>query len=58
MNHDITHCNNESCKDKEKCYRYLAYLDLKENKIEGAYSMYLSNNVTDKEECKVPWMSK
>ena len=58
MNHDITHCNNVKCKDKTECYRYLAYIELKEKKIEGAYSFYLPENVTNKEECKVPWMTK
>ena len=25
--HDITHCNNENCKNKDTCYRYIANLD-------------------------------
>lgn len=58
MNHDITHCCNENCKDKTECYRYLAYLKLKDKKIEGTYSLYISKNVTSKEECKVPWIVK
>lgn len=31
--HDITHCNNENCKNKDTCYRYLAHLEAKEKKI-------------------------
>ena len=27
--HDIAHCNNEHCKDKNKCYRYNAWLEIK-----------------------------
>ena len=30
--HDITHCNNENCKNKDTCYRYLAHLEAKEKK--------------------------
>ena len=28
MNHDITHCNGDSCPVRETCHRYNAYLDL------------------------------
>ena len=30
MMHDIAHCGNDKCKDKDKCYRYLAHLEAKE----------------------------
>ena len=29
MNHDITHCNNKSCKLHKDCYRYVALKALK-----------------------------
>lgn len=38
MVHDIAHCNYESCKRKKKCYRYLAFVELKEKKLSGLYS--------------------
>ena len=28
--HDITHCEGDSCSLKETCYRYMAYLELKD----------------------------
>lgn len=30
MNHDITHCEGKYCPLKETCYRYMAYLELKD----------------------------
>lgn len=30
MNHDITHCNNKSCKLHKDCYRFIALQKLKE----------------------------
>lgn len=57
MNHDITHCQNEDCRDKFKCYRYAAYKEIVEKSIDGYYSFYFNNeNVTCKEECKIPWI--
>lgn len=53
MNHDITHCTNEKCKDKEKCYRFLAYQEIKERHIEGLYSMFRPQEPpTDKTGCE------
>ena len=41
MTHDITHCNNHYCKDKDTCYRYQAYLELLRNKIDYPVSMFI-----------------
>ena len=30
MNHDITHCNNKSCKLHKDCYRFIAWKALKD----------------------------
>lgn len=43
MKHDITHCKGGKCPMKETCYRYLAYLDLIENKEkQGIHSYFIS----------------
>ena len=56
MNHDITHCKNENCKDKDKCYRYLAYLEIKEKNIEGCFSMFMPKEPPkDKKGCDYFW---
>ena len=39
MNHDITHCNQDKCPKKDTCYRYQAWMDIKNNKMDGLYSM-------------------
>ena len=49
MIHDIAHCNNESCKRKDSCYRYQAYLELKKKKDNGLYSFFL---VKDPDKCE------
>jgi hypothetical protein len=41
MNHDITHCKNENCKDKYTCKRYLAYVELIQIKYRYPVSMFL-----------------
>lgn len=34
MQHDITHCRKEECPSKDKCYRYKAYIEAQERKME------------------------
>ena len=54
--HDITHCNNENCKNKDTCYRYLAHLEAKEKKY--TYSPYLVIDDLVKENCSIYWEVK
>ena len=53
MNHDIVHCDGIECPLKERCVRYKAHLDLKENQYNGLYD-YLIFNPYDKKtkQCK------
>jgi hypothetical protein len=51
MNHDITHCNNKSCKLHKDCYRYVALKALKkensklpEEQQTHCVSMFLDTN--------------
>jgi len=54
MNHDITHCENKECKDKDKCYRYLAYIEIKQKKIDGIFSVFRPKELPKrKEECEL-----
>ena len=41
MNHDIVHCDGIECPLKERCVRYKAHLDLKENEYNGLYDYYI-----------------
>jgi len=54
MTHDITHCCNETCKDKDTCLRYLAFLELKRIRYEYPVSM-LALVGTDKNQCTNYW---
>ena len=54
--HDITHCNNENCKNKDTCYRYLAHLEAKEKKY--TYLTYLVIDDLVKENCSIYWEVK
>ena len=47
MNHDIIHCDGIECPLRDKCQRYKAHLDLKENQYNGLYD-YLIFNPYDK----------
>ena len=38
--HDITHCKNDKCKDREKCYRWLAYQEILEHPSDGLISVF------------------
>ena len=38
--HDITHCKNDKCAAREKCYRWLAYQELKNDKYDGLVSVF------------------
>lgn len=38
MNHDIAHCKGKACPMKKTCYRYLAYRELIDRKVQGGYS--------------------
>jgi len=59
MNHDITHCGNENCKDRERCYRYSAWQELYEKQMKGCYSLYFYDGSVDcKENCDLPWIDK
>ena len=53
MNHDIIHCDGIECPLRDKCQRYKAHLDLKENQYNGLYD-YLIFNPYDKKtkQCK------
>lgn len=42
MIHDISHCNNDKCKVKEQCYRWLAYQELKKINYRYPFSMLLT----------------
>lgn len=57
MNHDIIHCGNEDCKNKERCYRFNSYLELQEKQMSGCYSLYFFDEKVDSvEKCKLPWL--
>ena len=47
MIHDITHCKGDECPQKDNCYRYLAYIELVEQKAHLPVSMFLGH----KESC-------
>lgn len=40
MNHDITHCNGKNCPLRNKCLRYLAFVELKKNEIPGVFPFF------------------
>ncbi len=54
MNHDIAHCGEESCKRKDTCKRYIAYLEAVKNNFE--YCTYLF--IDDVDKCKNYWEYK
>lgn len=43
--HDITHCKGETCPEKkrQRCYRYIAYRDIVDNKIRGNISLFIES---------------
>jgi len=49
--HDITHCNNENCESKDKCYRYNAYQELQKHKSEGLVTLFTKKEKMEK--CKI-----
>ena len=56
MNHDIAHCGNDKCKDKDKCYRYLAHLEAKERGLTYvAYFVIDERMLADDYDCKEFW---
>ena len=34
MNHDIAHCEGSHCKQRNRCHRYEAHLDLQEQDVQ------------------------
>ena len=54
--HDITHCNNENCKNKDTCYRYLAHLEAKEKGY--TYLTYLVIDDLVEDNCSIYWEVK
>ena len=34
MNHDISHCSNEDCEVRDKCYRYFMHLETVKMKLD------------------------
>ena len=45
MNHDISHCNLDTCEKIDTCARYIAHLELKHNydKFKDGLYSYFSN---------------
>lgn len=56
MMHDIAHCGNDKCKDKDKCYRYLAHLEARERGlIYVAYFVVKDSMFDSNGKCKEFW---
>lgn len=58
-NHDITHCNLDSCPVKDNCHRYLMHLDAVKNNLD--YLTYvLHDGLTDVGDngCNIYWPVK
>lgn len=48
--HDITHCKNDKCAAREKCYRWLAYKELENAEYDGLISVF--RNRDNETKCK------
>lgn len=56
MLHDITHCDNENCPKKDNCYRYLAHLEAKEQKLPYvSYFLWSDYPMEDDSSCDKFW---
>ena len=51
--HDISHCNNAACSNKDECRRYQAHLDAIERKLD--YLSYFIMEEKDMPDCTAFW---
>lgn len=49
-NHDYCHCKNDSCSKKDKCYRYMLYLE--DKAWHGAWCYYGDMKENEKGNCE------
>ena len=56
MLHDIAHCDYDKCKDKDKCYRYLAHLEAEEKGLPYVAYFVIEDSLFDNNgDCKEFW---
>ena len=59
IDHNIVHCGNQICKDRNKCKRYVAFLDVKNTGYdfnEGEHLvLYPNSTIDNRDKCKLPW---